>query len=186
MVHLMYIYNWEVVFLEEKELWKPILGYSNYEVSNLGRVRSITRKVKTRGNGTRTVKSKILLQDTTGRYHMVTLYKNGVPKNVSVHRQVALAFIDNPDNKETVDHIDRNKDNNRASNLRWASRLEQEKNKTFPQREIYAIKDNRKMKYSGVNDCARRLGLSASKISACLRGRRNTHGGYHFCECNKK
>lgn len=118
--------------MEEKEVWKPISDYPNYEVSSFGDIRSITRNVKTRGNGVRTIKSKILLQDTTGRYHMVTLYKNGVAKNVSVHRQVAIAFIDNPDNKETVDHIDRNKDNNRVSNLRWANKLEQERNKTFP------------------------------------------------------
>lgn len=172
--------------MEEKEVWKPISDYPNYEVSSFGDIRSITRNVKTRGNGVRTIKSKILSQDTTGRYHMVTLYKNGVAKNVSVHRQVAIAFIDNPDNKETVDHIDRNKDNNRVSNLRWANKLEQERNKTFPQREIYAIKDNKKTKYYGVHDCARKLGLNASKISACLRGKRKTHGGYHFCECYQR
>lgn len=168
--------------MEEKEIWRKITDYPNYEVSNFGNIKSITRDVKTRGGGVRTIKSKILSQDTTGRYHMVTLYKDGIAKNVSVHRQVAIAFISNPDNKKTVDHIDRNKDNNSVSNLRWANKYEQEKNKKFPQREIYAIKDNKMTKYSGVHDCARKLGLNASKISACLRGRRKTHGGYHFCE----
>ena len=46
-----------------------------------------------------------------------------------VHRLVALAFIDNPDNKPTIDHIDRDKNNNCVENLRWATQSEQEYNK---------------------------------------------------------
>lgn len=164
----------------EKEEWRPIAGYEYYEVSNFGQVRSISRMVRTRGKGTKLVKGRILSQDTTGRYHMVTLYKMGKPKNVTVHRQVALAFIPNPDGKETVDHIDRNRDNNRKSNLRWATKSEQEENKEYPQREIYAIKNGKRTKFDGVQSCARTLGLSASKISACLHGKRKTHGGYSF------
>ena len=57
------------------------------------------------------------------------LSKNNKQKNFSIHRLLAIHFIPNPDNKPTVDHIDRNKTNNSLSNLRWATHLEQNENR---------------------------------------------------------
>ena len=54
-------------------------------------------------------------------YLRITLSKDNKPKHMSVHRLIALHYIDNPENKELVDHIDRNKLNNDISNLRWAT-----------------------------------------------------------------
>jgi len=149
------------------EQWKIISEYPNYKVSTLGRIMNKD--------------NKIMKQDNDSRYNMVTLYNKQGHKNVSVHRLVAKAFLNNSDNKLTVDHIDRNRRNNKVDNLRWATKLEQEHNKINPQREIYSIdKEGNKRYFEGVHDCARKLNISASKISACLLGHRKTHKGYRF------
>ena len=61
-------------------------------------------------------------------YINVSLYKNGKQKTFGIHRLLAMAYIPNPDNKPTVDHIDINPSNNSLSNLRWATREEQQEN----------------------------------------------------------
>jgi len=91
------------------EEWKPILDYPNYEISNLGNVRS---------------KKTTLKPLRQGHYYYVILWKGGFPKNKTIHRLVAETFIPNPDNKPEVDHIDRDIKNNCVSNLRWVTSSE--------------------------------------------------------------
>lgn len=99
-----------------KEEWKSIEGYEGlYEISNLGRVRSHDRV----SNG-KIRKGRMLKQVITGGgYYHVCLSKNGVFKQCRVHRLVATAFVPNPDAKETVNHINEDKLDNRACNLEW-------------------------------------------------------------------
>ena len=104
----------------EKEIWKDIPEIENYQVSNYGRVRSMKRKAP-----------RILSQtEKHDGYMQVGLYINKKQKFFLVHRLVAMAFIPNPENKPTVDHIDRIRNHNYPENLRWMTMDEQKTNKT--------------------------------------------------------
>lgn len=96
-----------------KEIFKDVKGYEGlYQVSNLGRVKSMGSKFKR--------KEKFLKpgKDESG-YLLVILYKSGVKETRRVHRIVAITFIPNPKNKKTVNHINGVKADNRADNLEW-------------------------------------------------------------------
>ena len=103
------------------ELWLPVVGYEGfYEVSNQGRVRSVDRVVP-HSNGPRLVKGRILKQIPNSRgYFRVCCYREGKSRALRVHRLVCVAFCGpSPSAEHVVDHIDENKQNNRATNLRW-------------------------------------------------------------------
>lgn len=106
-----------------KEIWKDIKGYEGlYQVSNLGRVKSMDRCVKTINNSTRLIKGKVLsAYITSNGYYRLSLCKEGVEKRYFVHRLVAEAFIQNPDNLPQINHKDENKLNNCVDNLEWTS-----------------------------------------------------------------
>ena len=112
------------------EIWKRIKGYEDcYEVSNLGNVRSVTRKVERTnpagGKSFYIYKSKMLKSCITNKgYLRLGLYLNDVKNNHQIHRLVATAFVDNPDNKDQVNHINAIKTDNRAENLEWVSNYE--------------------------------------------------------------
>lgn len=111
------------------EQWRGIKNYENkYEVSNLGRVRSIERKSSPfDNNGTITVRrvKEIILKPGLFRgYKRVDLCKNGKHEILRVHRLVASAFISNPDNKPEVNHKNGAKDDNDTNNLEWCTRYE--------------------------------------------------------------
>ena len=96
------------------EEWKPIKDFPEYEVSNLGRVKSL--------NYNHTKKENILKHGVCSRgYPRVVLSYNNKKRYVQVHRLVAETFLPRPDNSTQVDHIDRNPLNNNLSNLRWVS-----------------------------------------------------------------
>lgn len=102
-----------------EEIWKPIEGYEElYEVSNLGRVRSLEFR-----NGTsRLRRTKVLTPTDNGHGYMIVglnAGKKAKRKNYYVHRLVAKAFVPNPGNLPVIDHVDHDRANNKASNLRW-------------------------------------------------------------------
>lgn len=107
------------------EIWKDIKNYEGlYQVSNLGRVKSLDRKVKTgiKYNDYKIAKGKILkLNQKRNGYLTVDLSKENKVKTITVHRLVALNFIPNPKNKEEINHINCKKYDNRVENLEWVT-----------------------------------------------------------------
>jgi hypothetical protein len=101
------------------ETWRDIEGYEgSYQVSDLGRVRSLDRK-SANGHKLKGMARKLTV-DKDG-YHVVGLTRDRVMKHLKVHRLVAQAFIPNPDNKPEVNHINGFKTDNRASELEWCT-----------------------------------------------------------------
>lgn len=169
------------------EIWKDVIGYKNiYEVSNLGRIRS-------RYYG----KSKIL-KPVLSRwgYFRLTLCKDGIRKNESVHRLVALAFIDNPFNKLVVNHKDENKQNNNCLNLEWATYSENNFYGTAREKKVLSLNWAEKAKkckkpvlqfdkqgifiklWNSAKDVFDSAKINSSTISACCKNKRKTAGGY--------
>lgn len=108
------------------EVWKDIKGYENYyQISNKGRVRSLDRKVKHSDNSFQVIKGQIMKQQTNiDGYLTVGLHKNNKISGFRVHRLIAKAFIPNEDNKLEINHKNGIKDDNRISNLEWATSTE--------------------------------------------------------------
>ena len=170
-----------------KEIWKAISGYEGYEISSLGRVKSLDRLVKT-DKGLRKVNERILKQKTSStKYLRVCVSKNSNSKFLSVHRLVAQQFIENPENKPQVNHIDFNRANNNLSNLEWT---------TAQENMDHSVKAGRynktKKRVMGVNvengyvlmlesiHSGENYGFDPSKIVKVCKGKRKTTNGFTF------
>lgn len=113
--------------------WK-VIHKDCYEISDQGQVRSFDR-ITVRPNGTLWHRPATLLKTRIDRYgyEIVTLWINGKAVTEKIHRLVAKAFLNNPQNKKEVNHIDGNKLNNIVSNLEWS---------TSSENKVHAFKNN--------------------------------------------
>lgn len=174
---------------EKIEIWKDIKGYEGlYQVSNLGRVKSCERYKK--GNNCITkVNERIKKPSVKNGYYFIVLYKDNKGENCYIHRLVASAFIDNPDNLPLVNHKDEIKTNNMVDNLEWCDRVynnnygtRNERVATALSKPIYSvdITTNEITFYQSINDASRITGGNIGNISSCLKGKYKSAGGYKW------
>ena len=170
------------------ESWKVINDFPNYEISNYGNIRNKTRLIKAVPN--------------KHGYNVVVLC-DSIRKSVNVHRLVALAFIPNPENKPCIDHIDGNKSNNHADNLRWVTSKENCNNPITKSRlhkkigvymtgrlgglhqrakeiAMYSACGDLIKTFPSIMDAQRETGLFNSNIIKCCKGIKKTCGGYKW------
>lgn len=104
------------------EIWKDVLGFEGYyQVSNLGRVKSLSRFVN-RLRGKKFINEKIKINKSShAKYMLVQLIKDGKNHQKLLHRLLAEAFIPNPNNYPCVNHINAQKKDNRLENLEWCT-----------------------------------------------------------------
>jgi hypothetical protein len=160
------------------ELWKDIPGYEGqYQVSDLGYVKSLSRRVKCRG-GTRSVQEYILkiIQRPDG--YCVVGVKKGM---VRLHRLVLLAFVGPcPEGKECR-HLDGNRQNNRLTNLCWGTRSENAQDRVRHgwrnQPNMKPVRCSNGRVFESASAAARAIGTSQGNVSkVCRRGRGTLKG----------
>lgn len=160
----------------ENETWKPVIGFKTYEVSDQGRLRNInTGRVFT---GTK---------DAFGYKH-VRLVNDGQYFLKKVHRLVAEAFIENPESKPIVDHINNDKTDNRVENLRWCTYSENcrnyiESDKYVPGCKVkkiaqYDMQGNLIGTFGNTWEAAAATGIQHFTIYPAAKGLLKTAGGY--------
>ena len=164
--------------INDMESWKVIYDFPNYEISNYGNVRNNTKIVKAVPN--------------KHGYNVVVLC-NGIRKSVNIHRLVAAAFIPNPDNKPCIDHIDGDRANNHADNLRWVTVKENQNNpitkskwigkkaKPHHEKAVEQIKNGIVVNvFVSIQEAARKGNFSATAICKVCKGKGNLHKGYKW------
>lgn len=176
------------------EVWKDCVGYEGkYKVSNLGRVKSCPYTYIYPSNGKKKyIKEKLKKFCETGRLHNNTqtryyctrlTNKDGIDKAEYIHRLVAKAFIPNPNNLPTVNHIDGNKHNNNVSNLEWASYSENNQhayngNLKSDNKPLFRTDENGVIKqiYISESNASLLTGIDCSRIRAS--------SNKHISDCN--
>ena len=184
------------------ENWKDIKGYEGfYQVSDLGRVKSLERDVYCQNGIVRHIEEKILVPNLNNKgYQYVGLSKNGKRKGMLVHRLVALAFIPNLENKSQINHKNEIKNDNVVENLEWCenkynANYGTRNERIIQNRRSYKLENNPRAKavfceeLNKTFDCAKsveeELGIDASAICQACKGKIKTAGKFHWKYANE-
>ena len=164
-----------------EEHWRDIPGYNGeYKISNFGRVLSL------KGSRERIRPS---FKNSRG-YSVISLSKNGVHKTFKIHRLVAESFIQNPEKLSEINHIDGNKQNNRAENLEWVTRKENIRHSIevlgnkpkgpLQPRKVRCVETG--VIYDSLKDAASSVNGASSNLCNMLNGnnRSKRFGGFHW------
>lgn len=178
----------EKAWIKPKKEWKDIPNYEGlYQASTEGEIKSYYT-------------GKILKQEISKNgYCKFMLCKNRKRKLYSVHRLIAMTFIENPNNYPIINHMDSNKTNNCVSNLEWCTQKYNmqhaytyicikptwlgKKGKLHPSSvkiEQYDLNDNFIKTWNSMMDIKRILNIDCSNISKCCKGKYHTVGGYKW------
>lgn len=165
------------------EIWKDIPDFEGYyQVSNLGRVRSVDRYVKGRNNGIVLRKGKLLSPKTSNKgYLETTLMKEGKYYFKRVHQLVASTFLPNPNSYKSINHINEIKTDNRVSNLEWCSDRYNVEEYTKRRTTVYQYSFNGKLikVWHSITRAAESIGMDKTGIQHCCMGKKlKTYGGY--------
>ena len=187
---------------DSEEVWADLPGHCGfYQVSNIGRVRSLPRIVMTPNGPVKRCGKVVAAHDHYRGYREVRLNYNGNSVTCKVHRLVAETFIPNPDNLPEVDHIDMNRANNRVENLQWITHVDNCRRSidagTYADNFSKAPKYGRETKrawaggravirddgviYSSISEAAKKNGCKdRCSIKNVLAGRTQTCNGHSF------
>ena len=170
------------------ETWRDIPNYEGlYEVSDKGRVRTKEGKVTyTKHHGVREWKSRVLKEkNKKGREVRVDLWKDGKPKSFLVHQLVGFAFLSNPNEYKSINHLDGNPRNNDVDNLEWCDHhinnnhaFDNRLIKTGKRTSLISIETRETHNFRSISKASEFLGRS----SGYLRKHKNADGYLVFIE----
>lgn len=177
------------------EIWRDIKGYEGlYQISNLGRVKSLPKRHSHK-------ETYILKPSCIKGYLRVFLTKNNVSKSTSIHRLLAIEFIDNPENKPYVNHIDGNKSNNDIKNLEWCTQKENcihaiktglnnilknpymqrgDKHPNSKPINQYDLENNFIKRWGSSGEIKRKMNINVYHVILCCKGKRKTAYKYKW------
>lgn len=175
--------------METQEIFKEIYGYEGlYQISNLGTVKSSDRQRLGKGGCVRICPGKILKPkiNNRGYYQIDLIDKNSICTRFLIHRLVAQAFIDNPNDYDQVNHIDNDPTNNCVTNLEWCNNYQNNlwkkttsSNKPHVAKTVLQYSLDGKFIREWESAKATEIeGFDHSTISKCCRGKLKTSKGF--------
>lgn len=162
-----------------RERWKDVVGYEGlYQVSNWGKVRSLTRFVVDSNGVSKRLVGRVLRPSRTSKNgsKVVVLCKNGIGKGMKVAQIVAEAWLKPCPDGYVLKHGRKGFANDNVSNLYWGPKKPAERKKCRRNRHI-VIRGDGKV-FDGTEAAAKESGCNANQISECCNGKRNSSGGY--------